>query len=102
MQHAFLEDVKSGRITAVIASNSHVALRLYDLCREHGISVPYDISILCFDNPNFYRQGKDDFFTYIDQDSFHMGQQAASILQEALLGNGTEECRQLVLEPRSF
>ena len=99
MQHAFLEDVKSGRITAVIASNSHVALRLYDLCREHGISVPYDISILCFDNPNFYRQGKDDFFTYIDQDSFHMGQQAASILQEALLGNGTEESRQLVLEP---
>ena len=99
MQRAFLEDVKSGRITAVIASNSHVALRLYELCREHGISIPYDISILCFDSPSFCRQGKEDFFTYIDQDSFHMGQQAAHILQESLLGNEAEECRQLVLEP---
>lgn len=99
-QDSFIADVKSRSITAVIASNSHVALRLYHLCREHEISIPEDISIICFDNPRFYKNGKDDFFTYIDQDSFHMGQSAGLILQESLLANKTAECTQLVLEPK--
>ena len=95
----FLSDVKEGRITAVIASNSHVALRLFDICNNHGIKVPADLSIICFDNPNFYRHGADDFFTYIDQGSLEMGKHAASILHDALTGSAAEECQSVVLTP---
>lgn len=99
-QMAFVQAVKSGSITAIIASNSHVAMRLYTLCEKNEILVPEDLSIVCFDNPNFYQQGKSDFFTYVDQDSVEMGEQASLVLQDCLAGTCKDECRQVVLKPK--
>ena len=95
----FIEDVKNHRITAVIASNSHVALRLFDICKNHGISVPSDLSIVCFDNPNLYLHGTDNFFTYIDQGSREMGKRAAEILNNALTEDSSDDCKCMVLSP---
>ncbi len=100
MQMDFVQEVKGGNITAIVASNSHVGLRIYTLCKENGIRIPEDLSIICFDNPNLYQQEKSDFFTYVDQDSVTMGHQAGIILQEAMSGTRKDECSQIILEPK--
>lgn len=99
-QDSFVQAVKSGNVTAIIASNSHVAMRLYALCQKNGILVPGDLSIVCFDNPNLYRQEKSDFFTYVDQDSAEIGKQASLILQSFISDTNKDECNQLILEPK--
>ena len=99
-QETFVQEVKSGAITAIIASNSHVALDVYHLCQKGNIRIPQDLSVICFDNPNFYQQEKTDFFSYVDQDSSEIGRQASHLMIKSLTGDGIEECSQIVLEPK--
>jgi len=99
-QEDFVQKVKSGNITAIIASNSHVGLDVYRLCQKNLIRIPQDLSVICFDNPNFYQQEKTDFFSYVDQDSAEIGRQASLLLQKSLAGSGMDECSQIVLEPK--
>lgn len=99
-QENFVREVKNGNITAIIASNSHVGLDVYRLCQKYDIRIPQDLSVICFDNPNFYQQEKTDFFSYVDQDSAEIGRQAGLLLQKSLAGSGMDECSQIVLEPR--
>lgn len=98
-QKDFLRQVKEGAITAVIASNSNAALMLYQICTESGIKIPESLSVLCFDHPNFFRQPSGNFFTYLEQNSFDMGREAALLLQQALSGEKKPDREQIVLQP---
>lgn len=100
MQADFLSRVKAGTITAAVASNANTALKLYALCTENGIRVPEELSLLCFDNPNFFKQPSDNFFTYLEQNSFDMGKQAALLLDQTLSVKKEPECAQIVLQPK--
>lgn len=97
--NAFLAAVQAGEITAAVVSNSHAARRLYDLCMLHGISVPNELSIVCFDLPDAYRPSADDFFTYVEQDSKEIGRKAAELLMEIIANPADIPCRQITLEP---
>lgn len=99
MQEDFLQQVKKGSITAVIASNSNAAMELYRLCAENNIRIPEDLSVLCFDHPNFFRQPSGNFFTYLEQNSFDMGKEAALLLHQVLSGEKNPEHGQIVLQP---
>ena len=41
--------------TAIIASNDQMALATLELCRERGLSVPHDVSLISFDNTPIVR-----------------------------------------------
>lgn len=99
MQQDFLRRVKTGEITAAVASNAHAALNLYALCAQNGVRIPQDLSVLCFDNPNFFKR-TDNFFTYLEQNSFDMGRQAALLLHRTLSEKGQPDCAQVVLQPK--
>lgn len=101
LMHAdFLERVKSGKITAVIASNVHVTSALYSLCTNNGIRIPEDLSVVCFDNPDFSRHPAGSFFTYLEQNSFDMGRQAALLLHQTLSEKKQPDREQIVLQPK--
>ena len=100
MQEDFLQQVKKGAITAVIASNSNAAINLYQLCIENNIRIPEDLSVLCFDHPNFFRQPSGNFFTYLEQNSFDMGKEAALLLHQVLSEEKKPEQEQIVLQPK--
>lgn len=95
----FLSAVRQRRITAAVVSNSHAARRLYEFCRRNGISVPEDLSIVCFDLPYAYHAGSDDFFTYVEQGSLEIGHMAAKLLREAIESGEPAPCRQVLLNP---
>lgn len=99
MQKDFLQQVKEGAITAVMASNSNAALMLYQLCTENGIRIPEELSVLCFDHPNFFRQPSGNFFTYVEQNSFDMGKEAALLLHQVLSEGKKPDQEQIVLQP---
>lgn len=82
-----LEDITYGKVTALIASNSGCAVQLFDFFNQHQIRVPEDVSIICFDNPGLYLSSTN-FFSYIDQDSYNMGAEAAQILQFLITREG--------------
>lgn len=95
----FIGAVRQRRITAAVVSNSHAARRLYEFCLHNGISVPDDLSIVCFDLPYAYHSGTDDFFTYVEQGSQEIGHVAAKLLREAIEGVEDAPCKQVLLDP---
>ncbi|HNW85434.1 MAG TPA: LacI family DNA-binding transcriptional regulator [Candidatus Limiplasma sp.] len=95
----FLSAVRQRRITAAVVSNSHAARRLYEFCRRNDLSVPEDLSIICFDLPYAYHAGSDDFFTYVEQGSLEIGHVAAKMLREAIESDDPAPCRQVLLNP---
>lgn len=46
---------RGGKFTAVFASNDHMAFGAFEVLKEHGISVPKDMSLVGFDNVLFAR-----------------------------------------------
>lgn len=86
-QSRLLEDITSGQLTAVLTSNCGCAVDLLELLQKHDIRVPEDVSIICFDSPGPY-ESSFNFFTYIDQDSYNMGEAAGSILRHLITKEG--------------
>lgn len=95
----FISAVHSGEITAVVVSNSHATRRLYELCLRNGVSVPDELSIICFDLPNAFRQSANDFFTYVEQGSLEIGRIAAQLLKEAIEKGADARSNQILLKP---
>ncbi len=71
------------RVTAFIASQSGMGVYLLDTLRSLGISVPGQVSLMCFDQPLTQTQHPD-FFTHIDQSEYVMGREAGLILRRYL------------------
>ena len=94
-----LNDITSGKITALIASNSGCAVQLHQFFQQHQIRVPDDVSIICFDNPCLYSSSTN-FFTYIDQDSYQMGAEAGKILRYLITKEGEAPSLHSVFRPK--
>lgn len=99
MQEDFLQRLRNGSLTAAIASNADTALRLCQLCAEHNIRIPENLSVLCFDNPNSGRKPTGSFFTYLEQNSLDMGRLSALLLKQSLDGDIGTDDGQIVLQP---
>lgn len=82
-QSLFQKLVFQDKVTAFIASDSPCCLYLYRLLGSLSLSVPNDVSLLSFDNP---QTGPDNinYFTYINQSEYTMGKEAGSILLHKL------------------
>lgn len=99
LQKAFLRDVSTGKITGLIAANSHIALKAYHLCMHNGIRIPEQLSIVCFDRP-IYAEADGISLTYIEQGSYQMGQQAAEVLMQQSEAGDSGVNRQITLRPK--
>lgn len=97
-QARLLEDITSGRLTALLTSNIGCAVSLLELLRKHDIRVPEDVSVICFDSPSPYESSLD-FFTYIDQDSYNMGMTAGGILRCLITKEGNVQTLHQVMRP---
>ena len=100
MHTDFINRIKKRQITAIIASNANTALLVYQLCMKYELQVPAELSIVCFDNPTFHLQPAADFFTYIEQNSFDMGHQAALMLHQVLTKEEPPNPQQIMLKPQ--
>jgi len=67
------------RPTAIVVSDDLLALSLERVCLELGISIPGDLSIICFNNSLFSRLTSPQL-TAIDVNSFQLGSEAAAQL----------------------
>lgn len=88
--------------TAFITLNSRLGLHLMAICRELGLRVPEDISILTFDDPS---PGTDEsgFVSYISQSEDLMGEEAARILTTLLADKAAEQdhkYHKILLQPK--
>lgn len=97
-QKTFIDDIVTRKITAILASNSHVAEKIAILCQDSGICIPGDVSIICFDPPNIVSHCNVDF-THVEQESYEMGCRAARILADDLLSAEKSSCQSVVLKP---
>lgn len=93
----FVRLVKQGDITAAIACNVSVLNKLCEVCVKECIDIPNDLSVITFDDPNSAGIPHTDFFTFIDQQPFIMGQQAADMLKNVMNGTYTES---KIIKPR--
>lgn len=82
-EHPLYRFIKSGMATAFITLNGRLGLHIRSICREIGLRVPEDISILTFDDPSpgLKESGA---LTYISQSEGIMGEEAVKVLLNML------------------
>ncbi|WP_086348279.1 LacI family DNA-binding transcriptional regulator [Candidatus Enterococcus clewellii] len=74
---AFLEE--HPELTAIVTTEYSIANLLYRVLKEKGLSVPDDLSIICFDSPET-KYFHELYFTHVKQQQFNMGQQAVDLV----------------------
>jgi len=82
-EHPLYRFIKNRMATAFITLNGRLGLHILSICREIGLRVPEDVSILTFDDPS---PGLDESasLTYISQSEGIMGEEAVKILLNML------------------
>lgn len=86
------------KVTAFIAADSLCCGYLYHLFNSMKLSIPNDVSLLSFDNPQTNILGMN-YFTYINQSEFTIGREAGYILRRKLeLMDNT--CYEKVIPPK--
>lgn len=94
----FINQIKNKSITAVVTCNVSALRQLCNICDSEGISIPDDISVVTFDNPNTENITKSNFFTHINQESYKMGETCAKLLKDIIENNvNPESC---IIKPR--
>ena len=73
-------------VTAIQVSNDHVAVRLIKAAVKKGIRIPYDLSVIGFDDSELALCSEVPLTT-VKQDFSRMGYTAANLLCEMLKGN---------------
>jgi DNA-binding LacI/PurR family transcriptional regulator len=95
--YAGLELLRYQDFTAVFAANDQMALGLMHACRDSGLSVPGDISIIGFDDvPESMHFSPP--LTTVRQDFADIGRRAVSILMAELRGEGDADHRPIPAE----
>lgn len=94
-QEHFRKLIFEDKVTAFIASDSSCCIYLYRLLESMSLSVPNDISLLSFDNPQTGPQNIN-YFTYIDQSEYIIGKEAGNILLRKLETHDHTCCRKLI------
>lgn len=79
LDHPLGRFVKNRMASAFITLNGRLGLHIYTICRQLGLKVPEDISILTFDDPS-PELDEFGFFSHISQSEGAMGEEAAKIL----------------------
>lgn len=76
--------------TAIIASNDQMSLATLELCRERGIAVPHDVSLISFDNTPIVRFTHPPL-TAIDQPIADLAARAVELIIGELAGREAPE-----------
>ncbi|MCM1232099.1 MAG: GntR family transcriptional regulator [Ruminococcus flavefaciens] len=71
------------KVTAFIAADTGVCRYLYSVFDTMGLSIPNDVSLISFDNPQISINGMN-YFTYIKQSEFLVGKEAGTILRRKI------------------
>lgn len=99
--HPLYRFIKNRIATAYITLNGRLGLHIYSICKELGLSVPGNVSILTFDDPSpgLHEWG---YFSHISQSEGEMGKAAADILLQLLADGGmkNQEYTKVILQPR--
>lgn len=100
-KHPLYRFIKNQIGTAYITLNGRLGLHIYSICKELGLRVPEDISILTFDDPSpgLHEWG---FFSHISQSEMEMGEAATQILLDLLEGGDSREqgYTRVILQPK--
>ncbi|MBU5445559.1 GntR family transcriptional regulator [Paenibacillus sp. MSJ-34] len=98
--HPLYRFIKSRMATAFITLNGRLGLHIFAICKQIGLRVPEDVSILTFDDPS---PELDEFgaFSHISQSEGAMGEEAAKILLNMLDRQTNENLRykRIILQP---
>ncbi len=95
MAERFFERIE--RPTGMILANDMMALGFLDWCKEKGVGIPEDLSIVSFDNIDFSKiHGIE--LTTISQHVRDMGEQAAELMIRRI-DQPDAEYRRIILEP---
>ena len=86
------------RPTAIFAASDGMALKVLDVARERGFSVPGDLSIVGFDNVPESALAHP-ALTTVDQSMYRLGYEAARLLRSLVTG-GSEAPHQVLLPVR--
>jgi len=99
-RHPLYRFVKNRMATAYITLNGRLGLHIHAICRQIGLRVPEDVSILTFDDPSPELE-QFGFFSHISQSEHEMGEKAARILLDLLESPLAQEPKyhKIVLEP---
>lgn len=97
LTHQLLKNGK--RPTAIFAANNVIALGAIDALRAHGLRVPQDMALVCFDDlPNSSRLFP--FLTVAVQPAYDLGANAAQLLLSRLESDELPPPRQVILPTR--
>ncbi|WP_037290957.1 GntR family transcriptional regulator [Saccharibacillus sacchari] len=77
--HPLRRMIESRAATAYIALNSSLGIRIREMAREAGLSVPEHLSIVAFDNPTS-ANNESGLLTHIDQSEYVIGVEAVKLL----------------------
>ncbi|KQV40773.1 MULTISPECIES: LacI family DNA-binding transcriptional regulator [unclassified Rhizobium] len=80
------------RPTAIIASDSVIGLEVFKVCRELGLAIPDDLSLVSFHDADWTSVTTPPV-TVVRQPVYRLGETAAKLLVERLNGDGTEANR---------
>lgn len=80
------------RPTAIIASDSVIGLEVFKVCREIGLGIPEDLSLVSFHDADWTSVTTPPV-TVIRQPVYQLGETAATLLVQRLTGNGAETGR---------
>jgi GntR family transcriptional regulator of arabinose operon len=99
-RHPLYRFIKNRMATAYITLNGRLGLHIHAICRQIGLRVPEDVSILTFDDPSPELE-QFGFFSHISQSEQEMGEKAARILLDLLESPLQPEPKfqKIVLEP---
>lgn len=92
------QHLENNEITAMITCNSSATNLLHQIANELHANIPDDLSIVAFDKPEV-TLSKDSFYTYIEQNSYSMGYEAARFIQKIIQTEYTET-ENIVLAPK--
>ncbi|ANS74101.1 GntR family transcriptional regulator [Paenibacillus yonginensis] len=100
-KHPLYRFIKNQIATAYITLNGRLGLHIYSICKELGLKVPEDVSILTFDDPS---PGLHEwiYFSHISQSEIEMGEAAANLLLELFENNEPKDqgYTKVILQPK--
>lgn len=73
--------------TAVFAQNDRMAMGVIDVCRQKGLKVPEDLSVIGFDDDQQFCQYSEIGLTTVRQPNEEIGKRAAELLNEIIIGD---------------
>jgi DNA-binding LacI/PurR family transcriptional regulator len=82
------------RPTAFFAMRDHRAMKLYDACRDLGVRIPEDISVISYDNITWL-EAKNVGLTTLEQPLEEIGRESVELLKQWILTGIKPESKSL-------